>query len=88
MHDPWDLITTVALFTALQMCAAVRCNASTSAPSPTRAFPTHVRAAAVHLQRADGRDQDHDVGLQAGGAALDVEELLHPNVGPEPGFGH
>ena len=42
----------------------------------------------MHLERADGRD-DHDaVGLEAGLAALDVEELLRAEVGAEAGFGH
>ena len=44
--------------------------------------------AAMHLERADGRD-DHDaVGLQAGLAALDVEEFLGAEIGAEAGFGH
>ena len=46
------------------------------------------RDATVHLQRPDGRDQDHRVGNQAGVAALDVEELLGAQVGGEAGLGH
>ena len=44
--------------------------------------------AAVHLQGADGGDQDHGIRDQAGVAALDVEELLGAQVGGEAGFGH
>jgi hypothetical protein len=43
--------------------------------------------AAVHLERADGGDHDHAIGLEARLAALDVEELLHAEVGAEAGFG-
>ena len=42
----------------------------------------------MHLQRPDGGDQNHHVGPQARVAALDVEELLHADVGPEPGLRH
>ena len=46
--------------------------------------PAH---AAVHLQGAD-RGHDHGrVGLEARGAALDVEELLGAHVRPEAGLG-
>ena len=44
--------------------------------------------AAMHLERADGGDQHHAVGRQAGLAALDVEELLGAEIGAEAGFGH
>ena len=44
--------------------------------------------AAVHLQGADGGDDHGSGGLQAGLAALDVEELLRSQVGAEAGFGH
>ena len=37
--------------------------------------------AAVVLQGADGGDDDDGVGMEAGGAALDVEELLGAEVG-------
>ncbi len=43
--------------------------------------------AAVHLERADGGDDHHRVGLQPGLAALDVEELLGAEVGAEAGLG-
>ncbi len=42
----------------------------------------------MHLQRADGGDQHHGVGLEPGHAALDVEELLGAEVGAEAGFRH
>ena len=41
----------------------------------------------MHLQCAQGRDQHHRVGGDAGLATLDVEELLGSEVGPEPGLG-
>ena len=44
--------------------------------------------AAVHLQRAHGRDDHRRGRLQAGLAALDVEELLGAEVGAEAGLGH
>src|SRR5690606_35922270 len=44
--------------------------------------------AAVHLQRAHGGDDYHGRRLEAGLAALDVEELLGPQVGAEAGFGN
>ena len=44
--------------------------------------------AAVHLERADGGDQHHAVGREAGLAALDVEEFLAAEVGAEAGFRH
>ena len=43
--------------------------------------------AAVHLERAHGGDDHRRVGLEAGLAALDVEELLRPQVGAEAGLG-
>ena len=44
--------------------------------------------AAVHLERADGRDDDRAVGLEAGLAALDVDELFGAEVRAEAGLGH
>ncbi len=44
--------------------------------------------AAVHLQRADGGDQHHAVGLEPGLAALDVEEFFRAEIGAEAGFRH
>jgi hypothetical protein len=41
----------------------------------------------MHLQRPHGRDDDRRVGLESGLAALDVEEFLGTEIGPEPGFG-
>ena len=43
----------------------------------------HLRAAAVHLERAHGGHHHHHVRDQPGVAALDVEELLHADVGAE-----
>ena len=43
---------------------------------------------AMHLERADGGDQHHAVGRDAGLAALDVEEFLAAEVGAEARFGH
>src|SRR5262249_42893817 len=43
---------------------------------------------AVHLERADGRDEDRAVRRKAGFAALDVEELLATEIGAESRFGH
>ncbi len=43
--------------------------------------------AAMHLQRAHGRDDDRRSRLQPGLAALDVEELLGAEIGAEAGFG-
>ena len=39
------------------------------------------------LERADGRNDDDSVGVEARGAALDVEELLGAEVGGEACFG-
>ena len=44
--------------------------------------------AAVHLERADGRDQHGAVGREPGLAALDVEEFLAAEIGAEAGLGH
>jgi hypothetical protein len=44
--------------------------------------------AAVHLERADGRNDHGAVRLQPGLAHLDVEELLAAEVGAEAGFRH
>jgi hypothetical protein len=41
----------------------------------------------MHLQRPDGGDNDGAVGLQARFAALDVEELLRPEIGAEARLG-
>ena len=43
--------------------------------------------AAVHLQRTDGGDEHDADGLEPGLAALDVDELLRPQIGAEAGFG-
>ncbi len=42
---------------------------------------------AMHLQRADGGDQDGAVRLQSGFAAFDVEELLGAEIGAEARLG-
>eukprot|EP01137_Pigoraptor_chileana_P008991 Opistho-2@56591 len=42
-----------------------------------------LRAAAVHLERPDGRDKHDAVGTKTTVPALDVEELLHSNVRTE-----
>ena len=42
--------------------------------------------AAVHLERADRRDDDNSIRLEAGEAALDVEEFLGTEVGTEACF--
>jgi hypothetical protein len=44
--------------------------------------------AAVILERADGRDEHHGRGTQPRLAALDVDELLRPEVGAEARLGH
>ena len=41
----------------------------------------------MHLERADGRDQNGDVRGQAGQTGLDVPELLKADVGSEAGLG-
>ena len=43
--------------------------------------------AAVHLQRPDSGYHHHGGGGQPGGAALDVQELLRPQVSAEAGLG-
>ena len=56
-------------------------------------FPLEGRArrddwtTAVHLQSAYRRYEDDGVGHKAGFPALDVEELLHADVGAETGLG-
>ena len=45
-------------------------------------------AAAVHLERADGRDDHRGLRLQPAGAALDVEEFLGAETGAETGLRH
>jgi hypothetical protein len=47
----------------------------------------HFRAAAVHLQRANGGHQHRAVGLQPAVAALDVAEFFEAHVGAESGLG-
>ena len=47
----------------------------------------HGGAAAVHLERADGRDQHGRVGQQPRRAALDVDKLLEADVGAKPRLG-
>ena len=42
----------------------------------------------MHLQRPDGRDHNHAVGLKAAYAALYVEELLRPAVCAEARLGN
>ena len=42
----------------------------------------------MHLQRPDGGDDHRAVGREPRLAALDVEELLGPQVGAEAGLGH
>ena len=44
--------------------------------------------AAVHLHRPHRRDDDCRGRLQAGLAALDVEEFFSAEIGAEAGFGH
>ena len=46
-----------------------------------------LRAAAVHLQGADGGHQHRHVRLQPGQAALDIPELFEADVGGEAGLG-
>ena len=43
--------------------------------------------AAMHLERADGRDEHDAIGLQPGLAAFDVEEFLGAEIGAEAGLG-
>ena len=44
--------------------------------------------AAVILQRADGGHDDHGVGVEAAGTALDVQELLSAQIGGKAGLGN
>src|SRR3546814_9416212 len=41
----------------------------------------------MHLERADGGDDDRGRGLEASLAALDVEELFGAEIGAEAGLG-
>ncbi len=43
--------------------------------------------AAMHLERANGSDDDGGAGVQPGQAAFDVEELFRPQIGAESGLG-
>ena len=43
---------------------------------------------AMHLEGSDRGHQHHGVRHQARVSALDVHELLHPDVSPEPGLRH
>ena len=45
-------------------------------------------ATAVQLERANARHKHHTVGHKLRVAALDVEELLHANIGAKAGLGH
>lgn len=45
-------------------------------------------SSSVHLQCPDSGHQHNHVGSQARVATLDVEELLHANVGTKAGLGH
>lgn len=45
-------------------------------------------SSSVHLQCPDCGNQHHHMGSQARVATLDVEELLHANVGAETGLCH
>lgn len=49
---------------------------------------SYVWATTMHLQRPDRCNQNHHIWLQARGPAFNVEELLHPDVGPETSFRH
>ena len=53
-------------------------------------FSSEVRArnAAVHLQSPDRRHHDAGRRGQAGLPALDIEEFLGTEIGPETSFGH
>lgn len=48
----------------------------------------HRWAATVHLERANRRHEDHGVGYETRLAALNVEELLHADVGAKARLGH
>ena len=43
--------------------------------------------AAMHLERADGGDDDDAIGLEPGFAAFDVEEFLRAEIGAEASLG-
>ena len=43
---------------------------------------------AMILQRADGGDDHHGVGMESAGAALDVQEFLSAQVCGKAGLGH
>src|SRR5258708_1051947 len=43
--------------------------------------------AALHLERADGRDEHRRFGIQTADAALDVEELFRAEIRTESRFG-
>src|SRR5207244_2810252 len=43
---------------------------------------------AMHLEGADGRDDDGDRGSEPRLAALDIEEFFCPEIGAETRFGH
>ena len=47
----------------------------------------HLGPAAVHLEGADGGDQNHHLGDQARVAALDIKELFHADVRAEARLG-
>lgn len=49
---------------------------------------THCWSSSMHLQGSDGGHQHHHVGPGAGVATLDVEELLHADVGTEASLHH
>ena len=57
------------------------------APRGSRVPRSAFGDAAVHLERAHGRDDHRRAGVEAGLAALDVEELLGAEVGAEAGLG-
>src|SRR5665213_3618620 len=71
------------LFTCRSMLAMPFSSASRfSLPSSFTSMPPW------YFQRADGGDQHHRRRLEAGLAALDVDELLRPQVGAEARLGH
>jgi hypothetical protein len=47
-----------------------------------------LRSATVHLERTHRGDDHNHIRDQPRGAALDVEELLHPDVGAETGLSY
>ena len=52
-----------------------------------RASGDDPRPATVHLQCAHRRHQYHGIRDEARGATLDVEELLHPDIGAKARLG-